>query len=89
MTDAERNGDLLRNIEEHAANERDIACLARRLQTLHAEIPKFISNPEPITALSTMSTPVSELVEQYRTAVSKRKDLQEYFKNMGYSHIIK
>ena len=89
MTDAERNDDLVRNIQEHAANEKDIACLVRRLETLHAEIPKFISNPEPTTALTTMSTPVPELVEQYRTAVSKREKLQEYFRNMGYSHIIK
>ncbi|MCY4284723.1 MAG: hypothetical protein OXC65_05195 [Thiotrichales bacterium] len=89
MTDAERNDDLVRNIQEHAANEKDIACLARRLETLHAEIPKFLSNPEPITALTSMTTPVPELVDQYRAAVCKREALREYFKNMGYSHIIK
>ncbi|MCY4220087.1 MAG: hypothetical protein OXD35_00340 [Thiotrichales bacterium] len=89
MTDAERNDDLARNIQEHAANEQDIACLVRRLQTLHEEIPKFLDNPEPITALTSMTTPVPELVDQYRAAVLKREKLQEYFRSMGYSHIIK
>jgi len=89
MTDAERNDDLLRNIEEHAANEKDIACLASRFQILHEEVPKFLGNPDPTTPLTTMSTPVSDLVEQYRAAMRKRVVLQEYFKSMGYSHIIK
>ena len=88
MTDAERDAEFLRKFKEHALNEQEIACLASQLQRLQDNITDFLGNPEAVNALTGMDIRVSDLAEQYRAAMHRRRGFLSYFDQMGYGHIL-